>query len=99
VERVRVGKIDVRFEAGIVSDQVEVPTVHSEVHDAWFIADGRDLQISNDRRGSQRWLTAGEQLGTAQGEAERAQADAESERQARLSLEKRVRELEAKLSR
>jgi Uma2 family endonuclease len=80
--------------------------VHSEVLDAWFIADGRDLQISNDRRGTQRWLTAEERLGTAQADAERAQAkaeraqtDAERERQARLSLEQRVRELEAKLSR
>ena len=80
--------------------------VHSEVLDAWLIADGRDLNISNDRRGTQRWLTAEEKLGTAradaeraQADAERAQADAERERQARLDLEQRVRELEAKLSR
>jgi len=94
--------------------------VHSAVLDAWFIADGRDLQISNDRRGRERWLTAEERLSTAQADAERAQADAERaqagaeraqadaeraqadaerERQARLSLEARLRELEAKLSR
>ncbi len=80
--------------------------VHSEVLDAWFIADGRDLQISSDRRGTQRWLTAEERLGTAQADAERAQADAERaqadaerEHQARLSLEQRVRELESKLAR
>jgi uncharacterized protein YqfA (UPF0365 family) len=80
--------------------------VHSEVLDAWLIADGRDLQISNDRRGIQRWLTAEEQLSKAQADAERAQADAERaqadaerERQARHELEARVRELEARLSR
>jgi Uma2 family endonuclease len=48
--------------------------VHSEVLDAWLIADGRDLQISNDRRGAQRWLTAEEKLAVAQTEAERAGA-------------------------
>jgi Uma2 family endonuclease len=87
--------------------------VYSQVLDAWFIADGRDLQISNDRRGVQRWLTAEEQLasarseaerarveaGRAQVEAERAQADAERERQARQDLERRVKELEGKLQR
>jgi hypothetical protein len=87
--------------------------VHSQVIDAWFIADGRDLQISNDRRGTQRWLTDQEQLESARGqaeraqadaeraqaEAERAQADAERERQARLELEQRLRELERKLPR
>jgi Putative restriction endonuclease len=92
--------------------------VHSAVVDAWFIADGRDLQISPDRRGVQRWLTAEEQLAGAQtaaqrahadaeranadaeranADAERANADAERERQARLELERRVKELESKL--
>jgi hypothetical protein len=82
--------------------------VHSEVVDAWFIADGRDLNISNDRRGSQRWLTDHEQLATARhtaeqahaqaeqahAQAEHARADAERERQARLELERRIFELE-----
>jgi hypothetical protein len=87
--------------------------VYSEVVDAWFIADGRDLQISPDRRGTQRWRTAEEQLAGAEREARRAHAeaeqahanaeqahvDAERERQARLELERRVKELESKLQR
>jgi hypothetical protein len=87
--------------------------VHSAVVDAWFIADGRDLQISHDRRGAQRWLTAEEKLALAEAaalrasaeaerasaEAERASADADRERQARLDLERRLRELETKLQR
>jgi hypothetical protein len=87
--------------------------VYSQVLDAWFIANGRDLDISNDRQGKQRWLTEGEQLlaaqadaeraqadaERAQADAERAQADAERERQTRLDIEKRLRELEAKLPR
>jgi hypothetical protein len=78
--------------------------VHSEVLDAWLIADGRDLNISNDRRGTQRWLTAEEKLVVVLTEAERARAEAvhalaeaERERQARIELERRVRELESKL--
>jgi hypothetical protein len=81
--------------------------------DAWFIADGRDLQISHDRRGTQRWLTAEEKLALAEtdalranadaeranADAERASADADRERQARLELERRVKELESKLQR
>ncbi len=65
--------------------------VHREVVDAWFIADGRDLNISDDRRGTQRWLTDQEQLASAQhafesarlareqaqAQAEQAQAQAE----------------------
>jgi hypothetical protein len=80
--------------------------VHSEVVDAWFIADGRDLSISNDRRGAQRWLTAEEQLAAAralaeqaQNEAEQAKNEAERERQARADLEQRLRELERQLPR
>jgi len=85
--------------------------VHSAVVDAWFIADGRDLQISSDRRGTQRWLTAEEQLAGARdaterahadaeranADAERANADADRERQARQELERRLKELESKL--
>jgi hypothetical protein len=108
--------------------------VYSEVVDAWFSADGRDLNISNDRGGQQRWLTDQEQLADAQtafdkaqkareqwqaqaeqaqaqaeqaqaqaeqaqAQAEQARAEAERERQARLELERRLRELEAKSTR
>jgi len=48
--------------------------VYSQVVDAWFIADGRDLNISNDRSGTQRWLTDHEQLASAREAFERAQA-------------------------
>jgi len=55
--------------------------VHSLVLDAWCIADGRALQIADDRRGHQRWLTEAEHSRAdaerAQANAERAQADAE----------------------
>jgi Putative restriction endonuclease len=73
--------------------------VHSSVLDAWLIANDRDLDISNDRQGKQRWLTAEERLLIAQAEAERAQAEAERERQARQDIEKRLREPEARLPR
>ena len=80
--------------------------VHSEVLDAWLIAEGRDLQVSNERRGTQRWLTAEEKLASAPAEterafaeAERALAETERARQARLELERRVQELESKLRR
>jgi len=76
------------------------------VVDAWFIANGRDLDISDDRRGTQRWLTDEQELtrvqaalAASQTEAEKAQAEASRERQARLELEQRVRELESKLQR
>lgn len=36
--------------------------VHSLVLDAWFIADGRTLHISDDRNGARRWLTDSERL-------------------------------------
>jgi len=51
--------------------------VYSQVIDAWFITDGRDLNISTDRRGTQRWLTDQEQLASAREAFERAQAQAE----------------------
>jgi hypothetical protein len=82
--------------------------VHSLVLDAWFIAEGRVCHISDDRKGTRKWLTPEEQLellrgdveqakaakALAQADAERAQADAERERQLRESLESRLRELE-----
>ena len=72
--------------------------------DAWFIANGRDLDISDDRRGTQRWLTDEQELTRVQAalaasQTEKAQAEASRERQARLELEQRVRELESKLQR
>src|SRR5262249_18235426 len=87
--------------------------VYSQVLEAWCLAEDRELHISNDRRGTQRWLTHAEELPRAQAEAERAQAEAERaqaeaeraqaeaerERQARLELERRVGELESKLQR
>jgi len=87
--------------------------VHSGVLDAWFIANGRDLDISDDRLGKRCWLTGGEraeaaqaqaeqartQAEQAQAQAEQAQAEAERERQARLDVERRLSELESKLSR
>ncbi|HKY35478.1 MAG TPA: Uma2 family endonuclease [Polyangiaceae bacterium] len=55
--------------------------VYSQVLDAWFVAEGRVLHISDDRAGTQRWPTESEearaQAGSAQADAERAQADAE----------------------
>ena len=51
--------------------------VYSNVLEAWVIARGRDLDISDDRQGKHRWLTAREQLEATHAEIERAQADAE----------------------
>jgi hypothetical protein len=55
--------------------------VYSHVLDAWFVPDGRLLQIADDRRGHLRWLTDAERAQAdaahAQADAERAQADAE----------------------
>jgi hypothetical protein len=87
--------------------------VHSEVVGAWFIADGRDLNISSDREGSQRWLTDQELLANAQAafetarlgreqaqaQARQALVEAERERHARLELERRLAELESKMPR
>jgi len=72
--------------------------VYSQVLEAWCLADGRDFQIANDRRGAQRWLTPEEEVPRVKAEAERAQAEAERERQARIELERRLAELESKLS-
>jgi Uma2 family endonuclease len=36
--------------------------VHSLVLDAWFIAEGRTLHVSDDRNGTRRWLTDSERL-------------------------------------
>jgi len=84
--------------------------VFSEVLDAWFVVEGRDAYIADDRAGRQRWRIAEELLTQAKGdamraqaeaeraqaEAERAQAEAERERQARIELEQKLRMLEGK---
>jgi hypothetical protein len=94
-----------RRDATLAFDRVSFGSepVHSQVVDAWFIADGRDLNISNDRQGTQRLRTAQEQLEAARDEAERAKSEAERardeaerERQARLDLERRLRELQSR---
>ncbi len=55
--------------------------VYSEVLDAWFIAEGRDLFIADDRAGRRPWLSdaqdAQAKAEKAQAEAEKAQAEAE----------------------
>ncbi|HVY26898.1 MAG TPA: Uma2 family endonuclease [Polyangiaceae bacterium] len=80
--------------------------VYSQVLEAWCSAEGRDFHVSDDRRGTQRWLSPEEQVlqiqadaARFQAEAERAQAEAEHERQARVDLERRLAELESKLQR
>jgi len=51
--------------------------VYSNVLEAWLSADGRELVISEDRAGKQRWATEAEQqVDRAQAEAARAQAEA-----------------------
>jgi hypothetical protein len=82
--------------------------VFSLVLEAWCSVEGREVHLSSDRRGTQRWLLAEERLAGAKLAAERAQADAERaradaeraraeierERQARLKLEQRLKALE-----
>ncbi|HKY39524.1 MAG TPA: Uma2 family endonuclease, partial [Polyangiaceae bacterium] len=50
--------------------------VHSLVLDAWFLAEGRTLHISDDRKGMRCWLTDSERLRSATDEAARATAEA-----------------------
>lgn len=84
--------------------------VYSSALDAWFIAEGRTLHVSDDRAGTRRWLTETEELRlkveAARTDAERVKADAERlkagaerEQRLRLELEQKVRELEAERSR
>lgn len=55
--------------------------VYSQVLDAWFSADGRRLDISDDRAGTRRWPTLEERAelaaAAAQASAERIKAEAE----------------------
>lgn len=55
---------------------------------AWFIPAGRTLEIADDREGRNLWQSA----------AERERAEKERERELRLSLERRVRELERQVA-
>lgn len=75
--------------------------VHSQVLDAWLLFDQGQLVIAEDCAGTRPWHTGLEQ---AQADAEEARAKAEAEgaekeleRAARLDLERRLAELEAKL--
>jgi len=79
--------------------------VYSKVLDAWVSAEGRHIQISDDRAGTRRWPTqvdearqaasaARDEAARAQAEAERSKAEAErSEAEARALREAREREL------
>jgi hypothetical protein len=55
--------------------------VYSQVVDAWFLVEGRQLVIADDRAGTHRWPTLEEAAAAgAQAEAERSRADAERSR-------------------
>jgi Uma2 family endonuclease len=82
----------------------------SHVLRAWLIFEDGQLEIAEDRAGTQRWLTelererADHERALAEAERERAEkdherAEKERERAARLDLERRVAELEAQLRR
>jgi Uma2 family endonuclease len=70
--------------------------VYSRVLDAWLSVSGRQLEISNDRGGTQRWPTL-EQAAAAEAQSAlaRVSAELESERTKREALEQRLRDLEA----
>jgi hypothetical protein len=74
---------------------------YSEVLDAWVVAQGRTIHLTEDRAGLRRWRTEAERAQAeaerAQAEAERAQAEAERERELREAIERRLREVERKL--
>jgi hypothetical protein len=68
--------------------------IFSEVLDAWFLHEGDRIHIADDREGRQPWMTD-EQRERA--EKERERAEKERERAARLDVERRLAELEARL--
>jgi hypothetical protein len=81
---------------------------YSEVLDAWVVAQGRTIHLTEDRAGLHRWQTEAERAQAeaeraqaeaerAQAEAKRAQAEAERERGLRETIERRLREVERKL--
>jgi Uma2 family endonuclease len=86
--------------------------VYSNVLEAWLSADGRDLVMSDDRAGKQRWPTEAEQKTSraeaetacaraeaqrAQAEAQRAQAEAARLEAEKAAVERAFAELQAKL--
>ncbi len=75
--------------------------VHSNALDAWLIAEPPRLIIARDRAGTQPWLTEAERERSekerAIADGERERAEKEREQSARIELERRVSELEAKL--
>jgi Putative restriction endonuclease len=84
--------------------------VYCQALDAWFIAEGRNLHIAEDRAGARRWPTETEEArgeaSRAQAEVERAQRDLafvkatrEREQSLRAELEAKIRELEAERKR
>jgi hypothetical protein len=78
--------------------------VASEVLGAWLIPTPTTLEIADDREGARRWLTwqelaevAGEEAERERTEKERERAEKERERAARIELERRIAEIEAKV--
>ena len=73
--------------------------VYSNVLDAWLSADGRRLDISDDRAKTRPWATfeegALEEAERSKAEAERTLAAFERERKLREALESKLRELTA----
>jgi hypothetical protein len=80
--------------------------VYSTGLDAWFIADGRKIDIADDRAGTRRWLTEAEELGVKLEQTERERKRMEHDTsllrsaldrgdQLRFALEQKLRELEA----
>ena len=79
--------------------------VASEVLGAWLLPSSTILDIADDREGTRRWLTGDEFGAEKQAEAERERAEKERERAekereraARIELERRIAEIEAKVS-
>ena len=75
--------------------------VFCETLEAWLAEEGGLLRISRDRAGHERWLTE-QEYERAEKERERAEkeqerAEKERERAARIELERRIAEIEAKV--
>jgi hypothetical protein len=80
--------------------------VASEVLGGWLVPTTTTLEIAEDREGERRWPTW-EELAAARrveaererAEKERERAEKERERAARIDLERRIAEVEAKVGR
>jgi hypothetical protein len=70
----------------------------SEVLGAWLIPTTTTLEIADDREGARRWMTWEELAAAKETEIERERTEKERERAARLELERRIAEIEAKVS-